>query len=375
MGFDVRPLIPGVAQKLGDLELVPFTGDHITTNCGDEWDTLPFLVKHGDGSMFSMVDITLTQGHVEWAKSRGFAKPGIVSWTNNALDWSHMAPYMSERVEGTQQTFMRMGTGRKLFETLWGVPQAMVICAGGFAFTGERAALNQRVFCVDTEAVCSAMKQLYKSEKFISGIPGQTLWMERVDLRVRLDSQPFLATAPPPWPSRDKANVTLGDYAPATGRRELAPGELELLARRLDELAGVLLGGMTFRSLSSLLASESDKLIGFAFVLRDGDARHAFAYDPTACRFTRVDDATKYLAGLECWASDMTAVLAGEMGPIALTYGRATLWNALPKRFRFDIFADMNLASHPLRRPAAYLETYRRQYRAAETTRPAIAAR
>ncbi len=372
MGFVVRPLVPGVAVAIGDLEIVPLTGDHLDVNCGDEWDTLPFLVVHGDGSMFSMVDITLTQRHVEWAKAR-IPKPGIVSWTNNALDWSHMAPYLGERVEGTQQCFVRMGMGRKLIETVWGVPSAMVTCAGGFSFTGERAWLNQRVFCIDTEAVCTAMRQLYKHERFLSGVPGQTLWMEKRKLARVAETQPFLAAAPrETWPSRTKVQVAIADYAPATHRRDLAPGELAAIATKLDELAGALLGGTVFRSLCSLLASETDRILSFALVLRDGDARHAFAYVPTACRFERVESGEPYVAGLECWASDFAAVLAGELGPIALTFGRSTLWNALPTRLRFDLFADLSLVSHPLRRPVAYLATYRRQWAALESTPPLI---
>ena len=69
MGFTVHALVPGVPVQLGDLEVLPFAGDHVGTSTGDEWDTLPFLVRstEGHGSLFSMVDIPITQLHVEWA--------------------------------------------------------------------------------------------------------------------------------------------------------------------------------------------------------------------------------------------------------------------------------------------------------------------
>jgi hypothetical protein len=83
-------------------------------------------------------------------------------------------------------------------------------------------------------------------------------------------------------------------------------------------------------------------------------------YAPAACDFVPGGDRDDYLAGLECWGADLLAVLDGELGPIALTFGRAHLWNALPQRFNFDIFSELHRVSHPLRRPAEFLRTYRR---------------
>jgi hypothetical protein len=380
MGFTVHDLVPGVPVRFGDLEIAPFTGDHVTVNCGDEWDTLPFLARSldGHGSMFSMVDITITQAHVEWAAARAM-RPGVVSWTNNALDWSHMADYLRERVEGTQQCFMQMGVGHKLIETVWGTPQAMVTCAGGFAFTGEKAWLNERVFCVDTEQVCALMGNVYKKEKFYSGVPGQT-WIQRAGKLHKVESaQPFLATAArDSWPSRAKAAGEPRDYAPATGRRALDAGELDRLRTRLAELAGSLVGGAVFRGLASLLASEcGDRRPTFALVVRDDGARRCFEYAPHACAFSEgaADAERTYVAGLECWATDLLAVLDAALGPIALTFGRARVWNSLPGRLNFEIFNDLHRFSHPLRRPREYLALYERLLAPVRDTAPVIFAR
>jgi hypothetical protein len=363
LGFTVHPLQPDQSIVVGDLELVPGVGDHVGVNCGDEWDTLPFLVRHtgGAGSFFTMVDITITDAHVAWASKR-LARPGLVTWTNNALDWSHMTDYTSERDEGTQQCFMRMGLGHKLIETAWGTPAAMMMCAGGFAFTGEKAWLNQRVFCVDTEAVCAQMQSVYKKEKFYAARPGQTWWLkagklDRVDARA-----PWLGTAPEAsWPSRKRVPLAgpAPDFSAATGRAALADGELDALRGLLREFARALVGGTIFRGLHSLLASEHvGREDTFSLVLRDGDARRTFVYAPTICDFEAREAVT--IAGMECYATDLLAVLRGELGPIALTYGRARLWNALPKRFRFDLFGELYRMSHPLRRPVETLEVYRR---------------
>src|SRR3569832_2541488 len=102
------------------------------------------------------------------------------------------------------------------------------------------------------------------------------------------------------WPSRAKAPTDVPEYEPATGRRQLAPGERERRAAQLDELAGSLVGGALFRGLHSVLATEcGDRLPTFAIVARDGDQRRAFEYRANECRFVpaaRPDAA--YLAGV-----------------------------------------------------------------------------
>ena len=67
-------------------------------------------------------------------------------------------------------------------------------------------------------------------------------------------------------------------------------------------------------------------------------------------------------------------MLDGALGPIALSFGRARLWNALPQRFHFDIFSELYRVSHPLRRPAEYARTYHRAWRAVADTVPTIHA-
>ena len=200
------------------------------------------------------------------------------------------------------------------------------------------------------------MTKLYRKEKFFSGVPGQTFHMQAGKLK-SVDTMRAVPHATPPresWPSRAKQDVAIPDYEPATGRRDA--GDLELgCALALDAFAGSLVGGPLFRNLCSLLATEcGDRAPTFVFALRDGTARHVFEYAPTSCAFvptSKPDSA--YLAGIECWASDLAAVFAGELGPIALTFGRARLWNALPARFTFDIFPELHRVRCPLRQPAA----------------------
>ncbi len=382
MGFRVVPLEPGVPVTFDDLEVVPMAGDHVSVDCGDEWDTLPLLVRHtgGAGSFFSMIDITPTERHLHLVKGV-VGKPGLVTWTNNALDWSHMTDFVDEMTGSTEACAARMAHGRDLVRAVWGRPAAMLLCAGGFSFHGERAWLNGRVFPIDCERACAMLDEAYPREKFVSALPGQTFWMERNKL-VRVDaSTDFLTTEPrESWPSREPVKrSSLPDFAPASGARALGRGDLARLERGLGELANALVGGTLFRCLHSIMVGESEeRRPTFAFALRDGAQRRVYEYVPSACAFERVDveDAeSEYLLGLECWASDMLRVLQGEFGPIALTFGRARLWNAAPELVADVIFDEMSRVSHPLRRPVDTLRAYQRLLEQVPQTRARVAAK
>ena len=269
--------------------------------------------------------------------------------------------------------------GHKIgFAALWGTPAAMLTCAGGFAFHGGRAWLNERVFCTDTELVCQQLGQMCPSERFVT-TPRADVRDAGVRLKNVRDDAPFLATAPEgAWPSRAKR---LGPPAPvdctATGRRAIDEAERATLERALDEWAGALMGGTIFRTLASIRDDEcGGRACTFAVVVRSDETRTTYAYDATTCAFVRgADDArATYLGGFECWRN-LLAVLRGELGPIALTYNRCRLWNALPTRFELDVFGELYRMSHPLRRPAAYLATYERLWEGAKQTEPVIAGR
>ena len=379
MGFDARPLVPGAPLDIGDLQLVPFSGDHVNVNCADEWDALPFLIRdrEGAGSLFSMVDIALLPVHAQWARAYA-PRPGLVTWSNNALDWSHMSDE-PEDDGATERCFQAMGNDRKLIATLWGKPAAMLVCAGGFAFRDERAWLNERVFATDAEAACAKLGRFYPDERCFAALPGQTFRMRDNRLVGVEDSAPFLALAPrEQWPSRarrERGNP-LPDYEPATGRRRLSDDETRRLPARLANLAGALVGGILFRSLHSMLASEAGgRKPTFALVLRQGTegATMVFEYDACACAFvpsTSADPRADYLGGFECWGTDLLAVLDGEIGPLALMFGRARTWNALPRRFLFDLLEGLARMCHPLSRPADVLRVYERQWSRSRAVEP-----
>jgi hypothetical protein len=196
------------------------------------------------------------------------------------------------------------------------------------------------------------------------------------------ERSPFLATVPrAQWPTRGRhVRVDIPDYAPATGRRDMNGSDDALLHEGLERLAIALVGGFLFRSLHSILAAEAQgRKPTFALVLRHGSegATKVLEYDASACAFVPADPGNPrdiYLAGWECWATDLTAVLRRELGPIALMYGRARLWNHLPHRFRFDLQESLSRVSHPLSSPNAYLPMYRRMWDQSRSIGPTIRA-
>lgn len=382
MGFEVSPLEPGIAVRFGDLELVPLAGDHVSVDCGDEWDTLPFLVRDvdGSGSFFSMVDITPTERHYHLAR-QVVAKPGLVTWTNNALDWSHMTDFVDTMSGATEACAARMSVGREQLVSAWGRPAAMLLCAGGFSFERDRAWLNGRVFTIDVERACALLERAHRREKFVSTLPGQTFWMEKNRL-VRVDEATEFLAVPSrtKWPSRDPMQGSeIPDFTPASGQRRLAKGDLTRLQLGLDDLAKALVGGPLFRCLHSIIAGESNGCRPtFAFALRDGERRHVYEYAPSECVFRPVsseDPESEYVIGLECWAKDLLMVLRGDFGPIALSFGRARLWNAAPETIPDVMFDEMSRVSHPLRRPAETLAAYQRMIERLPRTAKRIAAK
>jgi hypothetical protein len=374
----VGRLVPGEPLTFGDLEVLPLCADHVSTNTGDEWDTLPFLVRHtgGDGSFFSTVDVALTTGQLEAVRRRA-PQPGLIGWTNKAQDWSHVATFLPERGDATEQFTSRMRAGHTQISGAWGPPRAMLVCAGGFAFHSSKEWLNGRVFCVDTERACKTMDALYRPQRFFSTLPGQTFVLEGNKLTEVQERTPFLGTAPKEsWPSRARVPMKqLPDYGPATGRPALTADEVPRLQRRLHELAESLVGSALFKSLYSLTPGEvPGRLPTFALALRGGPGGEGlvYEYDPGACAFSPgrpEDPRAAYLAGMECWAADLLAVLDGELGLIGLQFGRSYLWCA-SGRFAFSLFAELARISHPLRRPADFLRLYQRQLGDAAAVEP-----
>lgn len=382
MGFQVRPLVPATPVRFGDLEVLPLWGDHVQAYTADEWDTLPYLVSQtgGDGSFFSAVDVEVVPAHIELVRQR-CERPGLVAWTNNALDWSHVFTWQSPPGDQTAHFAQLMDRAHGMIAHFWGEPAATLTCAGGFSFCGEQAWLNQRVFHADMDRLCRAMEALYPTRRVVATRPGQTFRMLGNQLVETLEEAAFLGTAPmASWPARVQVAIDrLPDYPPATGRTTLTDDDVALLHSRLAEFARMLVGSPLFKALYSIPdAAVQGRAPTFAFALRDAQRPLVLEYNPNGCIFQpgRMERPYEtYLAGMECWGSDLLAVLGGELGQTAIGFGRSRFWNAMPEHFSFDLPDELQRVSHPLSRPAEYLRTYERIVAAHPVAAPPVRAR
>ena len=190
----------------------------------------------------------------------------------------------------------------------------MLICAGGFAFHGEQAWFNQRVFWVDTEAVCRHLSAVRKDERFFSALPGQTFWMEGNRLAKVEESTPFLGVAPrAQWPARGRIlRADTPDYAPATGRRDLADGDAERASRAVGPTRGCAgrrhpFPQPAFDAGGRSAGPQAHVRSGAAPWSRTVPRRSSNTTPPPAPSFPAwtVDPRDVYIAGWECWATDL----------------------------------------------------------------------
>ncbi|MFO0651133.1 MAG: MBL fold metallo-hydrolase [Polyangiales bacterium] len=371
LGFSVQRVHAGDVVTVGSLRVSCFSADHVETNNSDEWDVLQFLVADtaGDGSLCSYVDAHMTPDTVAAVRAR-CARRGLWAVTNNTTVW----PFVSAgRVTRTDPPFDTLALASEFVTTearlrwQWEPPAGMLVTGGGFAFADKQEWLNRNVFTADSERIARAVAELLPGQAVFAPSPGTTVRMQQGSVVGVDPATPWLSAAPrASWPDRTyHGDVSLmEDYDPRCGRSDLAESELHEVLRELEDFARALYGGPTFRAICSADARRIDgRKPGFAIVLRGGgDALHTLEYDPTGCRFVRVDcddAAAEYLYGIECWGSDLHAVLCGTMGPLGIVYGGSRIWSfAAPGAAPFTLEALWQFL-HPMRRPTQTLALYR----------------
>jgi hypothetical protein len=197
--------------------------------------------------------------------------------------------------------------------------------------------MNQ-ILCADSARVCDALRALSPERAFGAPIPGETIALVRGRVRRVAPSASFVcALDRARWPSLAvrRRRALIDDFAPACGERVLDAAAWPVLDRGLDRLAAFL----HRRSLFSTLLTLDRRALGkrrpdFALMLRSDDDESAFVYEyqPAACRFARVTcraPIETYVAGLECWATDLSRVVAGQLLPQRLL-GHMRTWSFSP---------------------------------------------
>lgn len=387
-GFRGGLLRPGEELDLDGVCVATFTGDHVTYNQGDEWDALPYLLRDPtDGaSFFSAVDVLPTDAMMAEVRARA-ERPGLVCHTHNAssLAWASLGGAPAAPVD----TFAVAADTIRQHAQLrrdWGRPAATLFCGGGFAFTGDREPLNRRTFSADSARVAEALRALSPDERFIAPTPGLTVCCEGDRVTAVEPEAPWLRARPvSEWPDRafDATPYTLARYEPVAGDRGLSPESFGQLAAELSDFAAYLYGLGTFRALYSLTAAQlGGRTATFALVCRvaegDTDGAVVFVYDAAARDFRPVRcerPVETYLAGVECWASDLLGLFRAEHSAAALLFGRYRSWNAAPERFAFSLVGELMRYVHPLRQPDRHTALYRRLLSRESPNAPRVGAR
>jgi hypothetical protein len=383
MGFAVTLLSPGARVTAGSLELHAFSPDHTASDNYDEWDVLPYVVRDrgGHGNFFTHVDVEPSERADQAMRSvAGF--PGLWGCTNNATNWS-FTKAGALRKEPPPDSLALATLFMQQYSALrhrWGAPAGVLCCGGGLSFAGDRCWLNRNVFMASSERAFAAISAVVPDQFTLVPRPGQTVHMAAGKIVRITNETDYLRPAPrPDWPSRNfEGDVSLMEhYAPACGRRAFDPEDLPELVRELDGFAQYLYGSGVFRALYSC----DDREVGarrptFVLALLADSGAYVFEYNPQACCFVLTasrDPVNDYLSGMELWATDFLAVSRGELGSSAIPFGRARVWNAAPDRCLLS-FREFCMYFHPLRRPGAFLNLYRRLWRAQPAMEPLVRA-
>ncbi len=350
LGFAVELLRPLHALRIGDLEVMPLWSDPRGLS-DDEWDVLPLVVRTGDDGLLSTVDVELTPP-IEAAAAKLLRAPAVHVVANNHTSFAFQDG-SAPREESAAITRDLLARTQRLSER--GLPPgAIAITGGGFAFTGDRAWMNQHVFAADSEAIARALDAVLPVP-CLAPRPGDRLVLSSGEVRV--EAAPMITRGE--GPSRAfHPTVRMHDaYAPASGSRTLP--DLDAL---LADFARWLHGGPLFRALFAIPPTEAPaREHTLALVLLHGDTDAVVhAYEPIACRFVRrevEDPLATFVAGLECWASDLAALLRSELGPTAITFGRMRRWSFTHAPLAIE--DALWSYAHPSRDPEGWLRRYR----------------
>jgi hypothetical protein len=372
MGFaEVRPLRPDGLVEIGELRVRSFVADHQGGQQGDEWDVLPLLAWDltGHGSVMSSIDVAPRVADL--ARLGDHARPGVWIHANNcsrAAVQDALATHAAGAAPEPDTELVAVALLRRLarLRAAWGDPIAALICGGGWSFAGERAWLNHELFPVDSERLAAALAALRPELLVRAPAPGFTVRMAGGEIVETRETAPFVRAAPRErWPAKDFRGevVTLPDYAPATGRTRLEPEDRAALLDELVDFARYLYGTPVFCQLCSLAETLAGARAQLCLVLREAQEDLVLRYEPTACRFELercADPLAEFASGLECWATDLLALLRGELGASALCYaGRLRQWNRAPGQLYVSP-RELWVYAHPLRRPDRAARLYRR---------------
>jgi hypothetical protein len=366
LGFRFELLQSGDVVKVGDLEVHPFHSHELTR---DEWDVAPLLIRErtGQGSFATSIDAPESAGFTRFVHERA-GSPGVWATSHNHIDlfpvrfggtqdddWDVTMRLAREYLDRNKRHFSR---GPR--------PEVMAIRDSGFCFKGDLAWMNRHAFPGRAERVAELVAPRLPGIAVRAPLPGHRFSFTSGKLREESLARDFFATVDPAdWPPHgaERHVGTVPDYGPACGRRDFSADDLATLLEELRGFAAHLYGGEIFRALYAAdhPASASSRA-GVGFALRTSSGDLALAYRPEACAFEHVvgvDARAVFAAGIECWASDLYAVMRLELFSGYFLAGRYRQWNEVRDRMARELDLEIMVYTHPLRHPARTLALYR----------------
>jgi hypothetical protein len=366
LGLPLELLRSGDRVLVGDLELYPFRSTELTR---DEWDVTPLLIRDraGDGSFATSIDAPESTAFARFALERG-GRPGVWASSHNHMDIFPVREDGKQEQDGAVTARLARDFADR-FERHFGRgprPEVLAVLASGFCLRGDLAWMNRHVFPGSADRIAAAIAPKLAGVAVRAPLPGHRFSLSRGALCDETPARPFFATRDrndwPPHAAEPHEGPT-PDFAPACGRRDFSREDLAPLLDELRAFAGHLYGGELFRS---LYACGED---GFAprraavgFAVRTPSETLTLAYRPEACAFEHspgADARSDLVAGLECWATDLLAMLRVEVFSGYVLVGRYRTWNGTTERLRCDLASELTLYTHPLRHPDRTLQLYR----------------
>lgn len=369
LGFEARVLEVGGEIEIGRLQHRSIEVPGAARGGSDEWEVSPFVLldRAGHGCFASCVDLPVTDAMID-ALALLHPRPSLWTIANNTTYAGYEDALARTTPSGGDDELLAdiLAARHDRLLSRWAAPRMSLVCGGGWSFVGERAWMNRNHFPIDNTRLCTALAQRRPGASFHAAVPGERFVL-RDDAAVTIEQAAFVHTqARARWPAREFVGdvVRMPDYAPTCARTRLAAGGLEQLIAELDEFAAYLYGGPVFAAVCALPSALPDgRAATFCLSLRVDDGRVVLAYEPAACRFTvhpSTNPIADFASGLECWATDLLALLRGELAPSALCWaGRMRYWNAHAQRLRVSP-SELWRFAHPLRRPQRMLALYRR---------------
>jgi hypothetical protein len=376
LGFSPSLLRTGEGARIGDLDVYPFAPGEATR---DEWEVMPLLIRDrgGEGSFATSIDAVESASFAQFALERA-GRIGAWASTHNHMD---LFPVMyGGRQERDEEVIRRLTRSfASQFEKNFGRgprPDVLLILASGFSYRTDLAWMNRHVFPGAPWKIAPVLAQSLGVHA-LAPLPGHCFSFSGGALQDEARSRPFLAPLDPhEWPphAAEPLEGDAPDFEPACGRREFSVDDLAILKEALRSFAGYLYGGALFRNLYALGDADVGGPRGggvegtrrrpeVGFVLRTPSATLTLAYRPEGCAFEAMsarDPRAELMAGLECWATDLLAILRFELFSGYMLVGRYRKWNCVSDRLRCDLDADLALYTHPLRHPDRTLELYRK---------------